>query len=38
MKPFNALAKKHFHHHWDHFDKNYSSLTPLPDLLFKSAF
>ena len=38
MKPFNALAKKHFHHHWDHFDKNFSSLTPLPDLLFRSAF
>ncbi|NOY91157.1 MAG: sterol desaturase family protein [Deltaproteobacteria bacterium] len=38
MKPFNVLAKKHFHHHWDHFDKNYSSLTPLPDLVFRSAF
>lgn len=34
MAPFDFLAKKHHHHHMDHFDKNFSSLTPLPDLLF----
>ncbi len=33
-KPFDFLAKKHHHHHMDQFDKNFSSLTPLPDLLF----
>jgi sterol desaturase/sphingolipid hydroxylase (fatty acid hydroxylase superfamily) len=35
--PFDFLAKKHHHHHMDHFDKNFSSLTPLPDLLFGTA-
>jgi sterol desaturase/sphingolipid hydroxylase (fatty acid hydroxylase superfamily) len=34
LAPFDYLAKKHHHHHMDHFDKNFSSLTPLPDLLF----
>jgi sterol desaturase/sphingolipid hydroxylase (fatty acid hydroxylase superfamily) len=35
--PFDFLAKKHHHHHMDHFDKNFSSLTPLPDLLFGTS-
>ena len=37
LRPFDFLARKHHVHHMDHFDKNFSSLTPLPDLLFRSA-
>lgn len=37
MRPFDFLARKHHVHHMDNFDKNFSSLTPLPDLLFRSA-
>jgi sterol desaturase/sphingolipid hydroxylase (fatty acid hydroxylase superfamily) len=35
--PVDFLAKKHHVHHMDDFGKNYSSLTPLPDLLFGTA-
>ena len=35
--PLNFLTKKHHVHHQDDFAKNYSSLTPLPDLLFGTA-
>ncbi len=35
--PLDFLAKKHHVHHMDDFGKNYSSLTPLPDLLFGTA-
>ncbi len=35
--PIDFLAKKHHVHHMDDFGKNYSSLTPLPDLLFGTA-
>ena len=34
MAPTNFLTRKHHVHHQDDFAKNYSSLTPLPDLLF----
>jgi len=36
-RPFDFLARKHHHHHMDQFDKNFSSLTPLPDLVFRSS-
>jgi sterol desaturase/sphingolipid hydroxylase (fatty acid hydroxylase superfamily) len=35
--PIDFLAKKHHVHHMQDFGKNYSSLTPLPDLLFGTA-
>ena len=37
LKPFDFLARKHHLHHMDNFDKNFSSLTPLPDLLFGTS-
>lgn len=37
LKPIDFLAKKHHIHHYDDFDKNFASLTPLPDLLFGTA-
>lgn len=37
MAPTNFLTRKHHVHHQDDFAKNYSSLTPLPDLLFGTA-
>ena len=37
MAPLNFLTRKHHVHHQDDFAKNYSSLTPLPDLLFGTA-
>lgn len=37
LRPFDFLARKHHLHHMDNFDKNFSSLTPLPDLLFRSS-
>ncbi len=35
--PLDFLARKHNVHHMVDFGKNYSSLTPLPDLLFGTA-
>jgi sterol desaturase/sphingolipid hydroxylase (fatty acid hydroxylase superfamily) len=35
--PIDFLTRKHHVHHFDDFSKNYSSLTPLPDLLFRTA-
>jgi len=35
--PIDFLARKHHIHHNGDFDKNFSSLTPLPDLLFGTA-
>lgn len=35
--PIDFLAKKHHVHHHVDFGKNYSSLTPLPDLVFGTA-
>ena len=35
--PINALARKHHIHHEVDFSKNLSSLTPLPDLIFRTA-
>ena len=37
LSPIDFLARKHHVHHQDDFSKNYSSLTPLPDLLFGTA-
>lgn len=37
LRPFDALARKHHLHHMDNFDRNFSSLTPLPDLLFGTS-
>lgn len=37
LRPIDFLAKKHHVHHADDFGRNYSSLTPLPDLLFGTA-
>lgn len=37
LAPIDFLARKHHVHHQDDFAKNYSSLTPLPDLLFGTA-
>ena len=34
MGPTNFLTRKHHVHHQDDFGKNFSSLTPLPDLFF----
>lgn len=35
--PIDALTRKHHVHHHDDFAKNYSSLTPLPDWLFRTT-
>ncbi len=35
--PIDFLARKHHVHHMDDPGKNYSSLTPLPDLLFGTS-
>jgi sterol desaturase/sphingolipid hydroxylase (fatty acid hydroxylase superfamily) len=35
--PIDFLSRKHHVHHFNDFSKNYSSLTPLPDLFFGSA-
>lgn len=35
--PIDALTRKHHVHHQKDTSKNYSSLTPLPDLLFRTA-
>jgi sterol desaturase/sphingolipid hydroxylase (fatty acid hydroxylase superfamily) len=37
LRPFDFLARKHHLHHMDNFDKNFSSLTPLPDLFFGTS-
>jgi sterol desaturase/sphingolipid hydroxylase (fatty acid hydroxylase superfamily) len=37
LAPIDFLTKKHHVHHFDDFAKNYSSLTPLPDLLFGTS-
>lgn len=37
LAPIDFLARKHNVHHLVDFGKNYSSLTPLPDLLFGTA-
>ena len=37
LKPIDFLARKHHVHHEIDFGKNYSSLTPLPDLVFGTA-
>jgi sterol desaturase/sphingolipid hydroxylase (fatty acid hydroxylase superfamily) len=37
LGPIDFLARKHHVHHMQDFGKNYSSLTPLPDLLFRTA-
>lgn len=35
--PVNFLTRKHHVHHFHDFGKNFSSLTPIPDLLFGTA-
>lgn len=35
--PIDALTRKHHVHHQKDTSKNFSSLTPLPDLLFRTA-
>lgn len=35
--PVDALTRKHHVHHMKDHGKNYSSLTPLPDLIFRTA-
>lgn len=35
--PIDALTAKHFVHHMTDHGKNFSSLTPLPDLVFRTA-
>ncbi len=35
--PTSFLTRKHHVHHQDDFKKNFSSLTPLPDLLFGTS-
>jgi sterol desaturase/sphingolipid hydroxylase (fatty acid hydroxylase superfamily) len=37
LAPIDFLSRKHHVHHFNDFSKNFSSLTPLPDLLFRSA-
>lgn len=37
LRPIDFLTRKHHVHHHDDPQKNYSSLTPLPDLLFGTA-
>jgi sterol desaturase/sphingolipid hydroxylase (fatty acid hydroxylase superfamily) len=34
LRPIDHLTHKHYIHHAGDFDKNYASLTPLPDMLF----
>ncbi len=34
LAPFDHLTRKHHVHHMANRDKNYASLTPLPDMLF----
>ena len=35
--PIDHLTRKHYVHHRGDFDRNYASLTPLPDMLFGTA-
>lgn len=35
--PVDALTRKHQTHHMTDFGKNYASLTPIPDLIFRTA-
>ncbi|MEM6790146.1 MAG: sterol desaturase family protein [Myxococcota bacterium] len=37
LRPLDYLIRKHHIHHMGDFRKNYSSLTPLPDLIFRTA-
>ena len=37
VAPLNFFIRKHHVHHQDDFGKNFSSLTPLPDLVFGTA-
>jgi sterol desaturase/sphingolipid hydroxylase (fatty acid hydroxylase superfamily) len=37
LAPIDALTRKHQVHHMTDFGKNFASLTPLPDLVFKTA-
>jgi sterol desaturase/sphingolipid hydroxylase (fatty acid hydroxylase superfamily) len=37
LTPFDLLAKKHSVHHKDDFNKNYASLTPIPDWVFRTS-
>jgi sterol desaturase/sphingolipid hydroxylase (fatty acid hydroxylase superfamily) len=37
LRPIDFLTRKHHVHHHDDPDRNFSSLTPLPDLLFGTA-
>jgi len=37
LAPLTFLIRKHHVHHQNDFSKNYSSLTPLPDLIFRTA-
>jgi sterol desaturase/sphingolipid hydroxylase (fatty acid hydroxylase superfamily) len=37
LAPFDLLAKKHSVHHKDDFNKNYASLTPVPDWVFRTS-
>ncbi len=36
LAPITFLTKKHHVHHMDDFGRNYASLTPLPDLVFRT--
>lgn len=36
LRPIDWLTKKHHVHHHDDFARNYASLTPLPDLIFRT--
>ena len=37
LYPIDRLAQKHSVHHKDDFARNYASLTPLPDWVFRTA-
>ncbi|MFO0551616.1 MAG: sterol desaturase family protein [Polyangiaceae bacterium] len=37
LRPIDALTAKHYVHHMTDHHKNYSSLTPLPDFVFRTA-
>ena len=37
VAPLNFFIRKHHVHHQDDFGKNFSSLTPLPDVVFGTA-
>ena len=37
LAPTSFLTRKHHVHHQNDFNKNFSSLTPLPDLIFRTA-